>query len=255
MVIKKRCLLWDWTNSAGPNNPGVPWALNQANFHPTAPLSSLSNWNTWTPPELHARCPFRPMVHLEAQLAGPDWHNIQSSDQPLIHFFNEPDKNAIPPQRAADAWHTHMVPLRQHRNKKLVGPSVSNDANGQRWLEEFMRLVEAHPPDYVGLHYYGADGDACVRYLEAMHDRYRRPVIVSEIASTAREKESVEAFTIQLANFMDETEWVFEYGFFGCMRKVADGFVSPAAQLMEPDGRFTDLMMKLQWDQPMKPVH
>lgn len=88
-----------------------------------------------------------------------------------------------------------------------------------------------------------------------MHAHYKRPLIVSEIASTARDKAGVYGFTIEMANFMDEAEWVVEYGFFGCMRRVADGFVSPEAQLMEPDGRFKDLMLKLQWDQPIKPVH
>ena len=253
MVVKKRCLLWDWTNSSGPGNPGVPWALNQANFH--GPLSSLSNWNTWVPPELHDRAPFRPMVHLEAQLAGQDWQNVLHSPQPVIHFFNEPDKNGITPQRAAQHWHAQMEPLRRQRGKRLVGPSVSNDERGQRWLEDFMRLVAGAPPDYVGLHYYGSDGDACIRYLEGMHARYGRPIVVSEIASVARDRASVYGFTMRVANWMDETEWIFEYGFFGATRRLADGFVSPAAQLMEPDGRFTDLMMKLQWDQPIKPVH
>lgn len=253
MVVKKRCLLWDWTNSSGPGNPGVPWAMNQCNFH--GPLSSVSNWNTWVPPELNGRAPYRPMVHLEAQLSGGDWQNILNTNQPIIHFFNEPDKNNITPQRAAQAWHNQMVPLRKQKGKKLVGPSVSNDENGQKWLEDFMRLVSSDPPDYLGLHYYGTDGNACIQYLKGMHARYHQPIIVSEIASIARDKASVYGFTIQLANFMDETEWIFEYGFFGCMRKPADGFVSPAAQLMEPDGRFSDLMMKLQWDQPIKPVH
>ena len=118
-----------------------------------------------------------------------------------------------------------------------------------------MHLIAANPPDYIGLHYYGTDGNACIKYLKGMHARYQRPVIVSEIASIARDQASVYGFTIQLANFMDETEWIFEYGFFGCMRKLADGFVSPAARLMEPDGRFTDLMVRLQHDQPIKPVH
>ena len=253
MVVKKRCLLWDWTNSSGPGNPGVPWALNQANFH--GPLSSLSNWNTWVPPELQHRAPFRPMVHLEAQLVGQDWANILASKEPIIHFFNEPDKNGITPQRAAKSWLDQMVPLRREHGKKLVGPSVSNDENGQRWLEQFMPLVAAHPPDFIGLHYYGTEASACIAYLKAMHAHYKKPIIVSEIASISRDKKSVYGFTIEMANFMDETEWVFEYGFFGCMRKLADGFVSPEARLMEPDGRFDDLMMKLQWDQPIKMVH
>lgn len=50
---------------------------------------------------------------------------------------------------------------------------------------------------------------------------------------------------------MDEQEWIFEYGFFGCMRSVADDFVSPVAQLMNPDGTFTELMHKYMNEQPM----
>jgi hypothetical protein len=38
------------------------------------------------------------------------------------------------------------------------------------------------------------------------------------------------------------------------MRKPADNFVSPAAQLMNPDGSFTDLMFKLMYDQPIKGI-
>ena len=115
-----------------------------------------------------------------------------------------------------------------------------------------MHLISANPPDYVGLHYYGTDGNACIQYLKNMHGKYRKPIILSEVASIARDKASVYGFTVQVANFMDETEWVFEYGFFGCMRKLADGFVSPAASLMEPDGRFTELEVRLQNEVPMK---
>ncbi|KAL8646636.1 MAG: hypothetical protein Q9226_006776, partial [Calogaya cf. arnoldii] len=79
------------------------------------------------------------------------------------------------------------------------------------------------------------------------------PLVVSEIASIDRNVGSVYNFTVQLANFMDNADWIFEYGFFGCMRNLADGFVSPDAQLMRPDGHFTELMWKLQNEQPMVP--
>ena len=250
MVVKKRCLLWDWTNSSGPGNPGVPWAMDQCNFN--GPLSSVSNWNTWVPPELNGRAPYRPMVHLEAQLSGQDWDNVLNTNQPIIHFFNEPDKNNISPERAAQVWHDQMIPLRQ-RGKQLVSPSVSSDDNGKHWLADFMNRVSDAPPDFLGLHYYGTDGNACIQYLQDMHSKYPQPIIVSEIASTDRNVGSVYNFTAQLANFMDNTDWIFEYAFFGCMRQLADGFVSPDAQLMRPDGTFTDLMQKLQWDQPIAP--
>lgn len=39
MVIQKRCLLWDWTNTNG-----VPAAMDEAHFG--GPMKSVSNWNT-----------------------------------------------------------------------------------------------------------------------------------------------------------------------------------------------------------------
>ncbi len=116
-----------------------------------------------------------------------------------------------------------------------------------------MHLVAANPPDYLGLHYYGTNGNDAMNYLKSMHAKFpHQPVIVSEIASISRNYADVLGFTAQLCNWMDETDWVFEYGWFGCMEKLADNFVSPAAQLMNPDGSFKDLMFKLMYDQPIK---
>lgn len=250
MAIKKRCLLWDWTNTDGPGHKGVPWAIDKVKFN--GPIHSVSNWNTWSPPELKGRAPFRPMVHLEAQLSGDDWKRIESTDQHIIHFFNEPERAGISPEHAADIWKNKMLPLRHNHGKKLASPSCASDQAGQNWIHKWMNLVSKHPPDFLGLHYYGTDGDAAIRYLESMHHHHPHvPIILSEFASIARNHKDVVAFTVQVVNWMDHTSWVFEYGLFGCMRKLADDFVSPAAQLMKPDGTFTDLMHKYMNDQPM----
>lgn len=76
-------------------------------------------------------------------------------------------------------------------------------------------------------------------------------MVVSEIACISRNGKEVFAFTAQVANWMDHCPWVFEYAFFGCMAKVADDFVSPQAQLMNPDGTLRYLMKKLMNEQPM----
>ncbi len=108
-------------------------------------------------------------------------------------------------------------------------------------------------PDYLGLHYYGTDPAEAIQYVERMHSKWPKlPVIVSEIACISRDKKEVFEFTAQVANWMDETEWIFEYAFFGCMREVADSFVSQEAQLMDKEGRFTELMEKLMNEQPIK---
>ena len=76
-------------------------------------------------------------------------------------------------------------------------------------------------------------------------------MVVSEIASISRNKKEVFAFTAQVVNWMDQCPWIFEYSFFGCMREIADGFVSPEAQLMNSDGTLKYLMTKLMKEQPM----
>jgi len=83
---------------------------------------------------------------------------------------------------------------------------------------------------------------------------HQLPVIVSELACTSRDPASVIRFTVELANWLDEQDWVAEYGFFGCMRHRADDFVSPAAQLMDENGDFTPLMRSLVMERPMTSV-
>lgn len=223
--------------------------MDKVNFN--GPIHSVSNWNAWTPPELKGRAPFRPMIHDASKLYGNDWTAIQRTHNSIIHFYNEPERSGISTQQAADTWYNQILPLRKQGNK-LVSPSCAGDEAGNAWIADFMSKVASNPPDYLGMHYYGADGNAAIQAIQHMHNLHPNlPIIVSEIASTARDKSSVVGFTVQVANWMDSTDYIFEYGFFGCMEHVADGFVSPAAQLMNADGSFTDLMYKLMSDQPM----
>ena len=278
MVIKKRSLLWDWTNTQN-----LPSRMDTVTFD--GPISSVSNWNAWVPPELKGRAPFRPMIHLERELNGNEWQWIMDSDQPIIHFFNEPERNGISPQKAADYWHnqvrhfSHPITkievhdvisrqlvsrpygiliwyqvtpaLRNERHKQLVSPSCASDPAGQQWIAEFMELVQDARPDYLGLHWYGIQATECQQFISSMHEKFGLPVIVSEIASIDRNYESVHAFTRDMCNWMDGVDWVFEYAFFGCMQNMPDDFVSPAARLMDEGGNFTDLMWKYMSDQPM----
>ncbi|KAL8920504.1 MAG: hypothetical protein Q9208_006254 [Pyrenodesmia sp. 3 TL-2023] len=246
MVVNKRCLLWDWTNTKD-----IPSQMDKVDFK--GPLSSVANWNTWYPTELKNRAPFRPQVRLEGQLTGQDWQNIQSTNAEIILFFNEPERAGISPERAAEVWRNQMLPLRRNKGKKLVSPSCASDPAGQKWIKDFMRRVADSPPDFLGVHYYGTDSKHAIDFIQDLHQEFPKPrIMVTEIASISRNRKEVFEFTAKLCNWMDKTEWIFEYAFFGCMRQVADGFVSPEAQLMKPDGSFTELMRKLMHEVPMK---
>jgi Glycosyl hydrolase catalytic core len=64
-----------------------------------------------------------------------------------------------------------MVPLREEKGKKIVGPGCASDPGGEAWLDEFMRRVQelGEPPDYLGLHYYGPEGASAIQYIEKMY--------------------------------------------------------------------------------------
>lgn len=156
-----------------------------------------------------------------------------------------------------DAFLEKISPLRKEKNGrvKIVGPACASDPPGEKWIEEFMRLlkVKGEEVDFLGLHYYGQDVGECKKWLMKMHKKYEGlKVVVSEVACTARKYEVVKRFTVEICNWMDEQEWIFEYGLFGCMMELADGFVSPEAQLMDKDGGLRKLMIQYMDKQPMK---
>ncbi|KAI0483595.1 glycoside hydrolase family 128 protein [Xylaria cf. heliscus] len=253
MVIKKRQILWDWTNTAGPGNPGVPDKINQVPFGGDSPVASVVNWNAWVPPELKGRAPFRPMVRVLDSTKGNDWATIQNSNFPIILFFNEPERAGISPEQARDIWYKQMLPLRKTKGKKLGSPAVASDDNGRKWIEKFMSLVSSDPPDFLCLHYYSKSADEAIKYIEGMHNKWPKlKVMVTEIACIDRNYQAVLGFTVKICNWMDTKDYVFEYGLFDFQRKVADGFVSPAAQLMDANGNFTELGKMYVHQQPMK---
>ncbi|PVI02275.1 glycoside hydrolase family 128 protein [Periconia macrospinosa] len=219
MVVQKRCLLWDYTNTNE-----CPGQMDQVNF--SGPISSVSNWNAWVPPELKGRVPFRPMIHLERELNGNEWQWIQDSDQPIIHFFNEPERNGIDPQKAADYWHNQVIPnLRNQRQKQLVSPSCASDPNGQNWIAEWMNLVQDCAPEFLGIHWYGTSADEAKRYIEDMHNKFpNQKIIVSEIACISRDGNECYQFTRDMCNWLDGQDYVFEYAFFGCMKNMPDDY-------------------------------
>ncbi|KAK1700100.1 glycosyl hydrolase catalytic core-domain-containing protein [Colletotrichum godetiae] len=277
-ITSKRCLLWDYTNTR--DRPDAidqlfPTTTSSATTSkasesattpiPVTPFKSVHNWNAWYPPELKGRLPFRPMIRTRAQLDTEEWDWIRDSDAEMVHYFNEPERQGISPGDAAAWWLEKVVPeLREKRGKKLVGPACASDSGGEAWLAEFMRVVyedenkqkendgekKRMRPDFLGVHYYSGDVEHAKLYLTSMYERYELPLNVSEIASISRDPGKVEAFTEELSGWMDEREWIDEYGWFGCMAHCADDFVSPAAQLMDGEGKFTPLMRRLMGHDP-----
>ncbi|KAI0811692.1 glycoside hydrolase family 128 protein [Xylaria sp. FL0064] len=184
---------------------------------------------------------------------GSDWAMIQDSKAAIILFFNEPERSGISPEQASDIWQKQMLPLRKNKGKKVASPAVASDERGQQWIEKFMLLVSGDLPNFLYLHYYSKDADDAIKYIENMHKKWPKlKVMVTEIACIDRNQQVVLNFTVKVCNWMDQKDWVFEYGLFDFQRKVADDFVSPAAQLIDANGNFTELGKMYVHQQPMK---
>lgn len=244
VIAGKRGLLYDYTVQ-----DKNQYAINS--IPNNAQISRVSNWNVWECKNLNNRFQFVPTVRTPAQLQGQEWDWAWNAAGDEIIFLNEPERQPVSPEDAARMWRSHMVPLRQQRGKKLIGPGVANDDAGKRWLERFMSLIGDQRPDYLGLHVYETDGNRAIAYMQSMYQKYRLPLYITEIASIHRNYVDVLYFTAQVTKWMDDTDYVVLYFFFGWMPRPADNFVSPAAQLMNSDTSNRDLMMKLIWDRPI----
>lgn len=125
-------------------------------------------------------------------------NSYQDVDTLLV--LNEPeraDQSNVSVQDAIGFWPQVQESLPGH---KLVSPAVSDDGNGQAWLNSFMSQVEARNSngnarddlrvDAVAFHWYGASSPnnpvgAANQFLNRVdwyHNTYNRPVWITEFA-------------------------------------------------------------------------
>ncbi|KAI0107954.1 glycoside hydrolase family 128 protein [Hypoxylon sp. NC0597] len=248
----KRIILWETSLTA--ELKSIPGLLTAAKtLASSTVIKSITNWETKRPQELSKKFPFRPMVRTPQHLTGDNWNNlisvVSSQKNTIVHFYNEPERSGISAADAVAQWRQKMLPLREKYGAKLVAPGCASDPNGSNWLQTFMGLLSAkEKPDYINLHFYTLPTNPCDQEIQnaktfftEKHNTYKLPIIVGEIASTSRDKTQVETFTKQVSKWLDGQDWVAEYGFFGVSTKVVDGFVSPAAQMLDAKGAWTDL--------------
>ncbi|MET9857838.1 glycosyl hydrolase [Streptomyces smyrnaeus] len=102
--------------------------------------------------------------------------------------FNEPDlpqQADMTPEQALDLW-----PRLEKTGLSLGAPAVATDADKPGgWLDRFMKGAEKRNlrVDFIPVHWYGSDfgpaaTDQLADYLQRVHDRYKKPVWLTEYA-------------------------------------------------------------------------
>jgi hypothetical protein len=200
---------------------------------------------------------FVPMIHSAANLDA-DIAAIRAQGDAVEHVltFNEPDGDTqgggtdMSPRQAASAWEEIVRELGpEGAGKKISGPATTGSEGGWEWMDEWnetcwdMYEETGCEFDFVAAHWYGAfEGLASWlgRLREAWPDK---EVWLTEFAlPQPASEEEVEGMMRQSLEWMDETEWVVRYAWFGAFREEdANGWTGDVVSLFDDDGGLTEL--------------
>jgi RNA polymerase sigma factor (sigma-70 family) len=208
------------------------WSFDGVN---TALAESGASWYyTWSTTHSGISGPgFVPMIWGSGSVTSAALAQARQAG-PYLLGFNEPDmggQSNMTVDQALSLW-----PKLESAGKVLGSPAVAygGDTPGG-WLDRFMTGAKqkGYRVDFIALHWYGGDfttSDAVAQlrsYLEAVHNRYGKPIWLTEFAltdfstGTARYPSDAQqaAFLTAATKMLDGLPYVQRYAWFGLPAK------------------------------------
>ena len=222
--MSKRGLAWPWDH---------PTSLFTSHFstHSPARISWLFNWELWRPQNLPKEVQWVPCLRTAAQINDlePFLTDIKRNfEVEYLLGFNEPeisDQANLSVDEAVKLWREKVLPVKNKLGLKLGSPGMSSDpARALPWLDLFFEKLggpKGAEVEFLVLHWYGTEIEEMKKkWLSMMHERYGLPVWVNEWACSRMgqgrsSEEEVETFVREGCRWMDETEWLQQYSYFG----------------------------------------
>ncbi len=175
-------------------------SLNVGWFYNWSPASKLS-----TPAQ------FVPMIFSLKTLDA----NIRAD---YVLGFNEPDhekQSNIPVKDALARW-----PAIKSKGKQIGSPAMAGNPVTGDWLPAFMR--NKHQTDFICVHWYkGADTRKFINDMEQIHQKYDKPIWITEFAPQTDEstqqnpakfsQQQVEEFIKETTRWMESTNYIHRY--------------------------------------------
>jgi hypothetical protein len=197
------------------------------------------------------------MIHslenLEDDISTIRGLDFKNPDKKYVMTFNEPDGaksgggTNIEPDDAAEAW-AEIAKLRE--DGYLVSmPATTGSENGFEWLQSWnescwdMYEETGCEFDFVNAHWYGAFAGLAA-WVGRLHEAWPDyGVWITELAlPEPADREEVVAMMNQSLRWLDQTEWVDRYAWFGAFREEdANGWTGDVVALLNDDGGLTDL--------------
>ncbi|WP_078917758.1 glycosyl hydrolase [Streptomyces sp. NRRL S-813] len=153
--------------------------------------SGVSWYHNWTSSTGEVAKPagveYVPMIWGPGSVTAKELDQAKKEGKNLL-TFHEPDsptQSNISPERALDLW-----PQLEQTGLRLGSPAVAARAEQPGgWLDQFMQGAGERGlrVDFISLHWYGSDfGPDAVEqlrgFLQAVHDRYKKPIWLTEYA-------------------------------------------------------------------------
>jgi hypothetical protein len=233
----------------------MEWMLadNLAAFRGNA--CGVYNWAAYPPdPNQLGNLQYWPM------LARGDWNNVNEFQNNVLnsgtHYnwvlgFNEVnqrgqaagDGDYMDIGWAAQLWRDNLLPLR-NRGTGLVSPSTTNTDGGLDWLQNWMNTLGGNEqPDAIATHWYGTSPDDLRNWLEKVHNRFGKPIWLTEFAcndfSTNSCPMDVFAFAAAAKAIVNSLDYVVVAAPFGFVNTLSG--VNYASRLIYDGGYPNDL--------------
>ncbi|KAL1722008.1 glycosyl hydrolase catalytic core-domain-containing protein [Schizophyllum commune] len=193
---------------------------------------------------------------------------IDAYDVKHILAFNEPQQEGqadINVTRALELWTEYLLPLRDAYGVKLGSPAPTSAPDGMTWLHDFCDAIDeargsdgCPEVDFIALHWYDVDADNFKTYMEEFHDAFPgKSIWVTEWAcqnfNSGAQCSYADIVTFMNAtqSWMDETDWIERYAWFGAMRDLQG--VNADNALLDKDGDLTDLGQQYIGEDPADP--
>jgi len=231
---------------------GLAWAngpyVDMKQFQSTG---KVSWYYSWSPDSLDTNLEFVPMLWGQRQVAEfSSTINRTIAARKVSHVLgmNEPELSSqanMTPSQAADMWKGYVEPLKA-RGLRLGSPASTSGPSGKAWLVDFLTACVGCSIDFIALHWYGINATQFISYLADFHQTFSRPIWVTEWAchnfhnlSMQCSQADIFSFMNETQDFMDKTNWVERYAWFGAMKDLQG--VNQDNALVDGRGRLTEL--------------
>ncbi|KDQ55080.1 glycoside hydrolase family 128 protein [Jaapia argillacea MUCL 33604] len=173
---------------------------------------------------------------------------ISSKKVTAVLGMNEPNEvsqSNLTAQQGAVMWKTYIEPLKS-RGVRLGTPATTSAPSGIQWVKDWLVACDGGcTVDFVALHWYDVNATNFIEYIQEFHNTFQKPIWVTEWDCQNNNTpqqcslQDIMSFMNITQSFMDNTDWVERYAWFGAMENLQG--VNPSNALMDSSGKITAL--------------